>query len=200
MLLIFLFFSIIIHEVSHGFVAHLLGDATAKNSGRLSLNPLVHIDVFGTILLPLLLIISRSPILFGWAKPVPINPYNFKNPRRDMMWVGLSGPSSNLLIAIALSLMLRILPDSGLSIILVYAAIINVALAIINLIPIPPLDGSRILAGLLPRELAYQYMKMEPFGFIIAILFILLFGRTIIFPLIGIIAVDLLKLNPPFFL
>ncbi len=186
-LIVILFFSIIIHEVSHGYVAYILGDPTAKYAGRLTLNPAVHIDVIGTIILPLFLIISNSPILFGWAKPVPINPYNFKNPRKDLMWVGLSGPASNLAIALILSFIIKILPHSNFTLILASGAIINIVLAVINLIPIPPLDGSRIITGLLPRELAYKYMRLEPFGFIIAILFILLFGRSIIQPIIGVI-------------
>ncbi|HEC69378.1 MAG TPA: site-2 protease family protein [Candidatus Omnitrophica bacterium] len=193
-LIIILFFSIIIHEVSHGYIAYRLGDPTAKYSGRLTLNPLVHIDLFGTILIPAFLILSHSPILFGWAKPVPINPYNFRNPRKDLMWVGFSGPASNLTIAFILSLIIKILPSSPITVILNYGAVINIVLAVINLIPIPPLDGSRILTGLLPRELAYKYMRIEPFGFIIAVLFIILFWRSIIQPIIGIIC-SLLGLN-----
>ena len=193
-LIIILFFSIIIHEVSHGYIAYRLGDPTAKYSGRLTLNPLVHIDLFGTILIPAFLILSHSPILFGWAKPVPINPYNFRNPRKDLMWVGFSGPASNLIIAFILSLIIKILPSSLITVILNYGGVINVVLAVINLIPIPPLDGSRILTGLLPRELAYKYMRIEPFGFIIALLFIILFGSSIIQPVIGIIC-SLLGLN-----
>lgn len=194
LLAIFLFLSIMIHEVSHGWVAYKLGDPTAKYSGRLSLNPLVHIDPIGTILLPLLLILSRSPILFGWAKPVPINPYNFKNPRKDMMLIGLSGPASNFVIAILLSLLIKILPNTDFSVVLNYAAIINIVLGVINLIPIPPLDGSRIVTGLLPRELAYKYLKIEPFGFIIVVFFIITFGRSIIWSVVGIIA-SLLNLS-----
>jgi len=193
-LIIILFFSIIIHEVSHGYIAYRLGDPTAKYSGRLTLNPLVHIDLFGTILIPAFLILSHSPILFGWAKPVPINPYNFRNPRKDLMWVGFSGPASNLIIAFILSLIIKILPSSLITVILNYGGVINVVLAVINLIPIPPLDGSRILTGLLPPELAYKYMRIEPFGFIIALLFIILFGSSIIQPVIGIIC-SLLGLN-----
>ena len=193
-LIIILFFSIIIHEVSHGYIAYRLGDPTAKYSGRLTFNPLVHIDLFGTILIPAFLILSHSPILFGWAKPVPINPYNFRNPRKDLMWVGFSGPASNLIIAFILSLIIKILPSSLITVILNYGGVINVVLAVINLIPIPPLDGSRILTGLLPRELAYKYMRIEPFGFIIALLFIILFGSSIIQPVIGIIC-SLLGLN-----
>ncbi|MFC1514350.1 site-2 protease family protein [Candidatus Omnitrophota bacterium] len=193
LLVFFLCLSIITHEVSHGYVAYRLGDPTPKTSGRLSFNPLVHIDMFGTVIVPLFFVFTSYnflgyPLIFGWAKPVPINPYNFKNPRQDMMWVGLSGPSSNLLIAALLGIISNILPFATVSLALKYAAIINIVLAVINLIPIPPLDGSRVLTGLLPRDLAYKYMKIEPFGLVIAIFFILLFGRVILEPIIGIIA------------
>ena len=190
--LIFCLFSLIIHEVAHGYTAYKLGDLTAKNLGRLSLNPIMHIDVFGTILLPLLCIVTSYgflgyPVVFGYAKPVPINPYNFKNPRKDMMWVGLSGPAANLAAAVCLSIIIKVLPEP-LIIYFTIGALINIVFAVINLIPIPPLDGSRILFRMLPRRLAYEYSKMEPFGFMIIVFLVLLVGRFTILPLIGIIA------------
>lgn len=187
------FLSLVIHEVAHGFVAYKLGDTTAKNFGRLSFNPLAHIDVFGTVLLPLLCVLTSYaflgyPMVFGYAKPVPVNPYNFKNPRKDMMWVGLSGPAANLITALIISLLIRIIPYPPVASFLAIGGVINIFFAIINLIPVPPLDGSRIIAGLLPRRLAYRYVKIEPFGFIIIVLFILLAGQWTLLPLIGIVA------------
>ena len=193
-LVILLLYSIIIHEISHGYTAYKLGDPTAKYSGRLTLNPIAHIDPIGTILIPVILIISHSSILFGWAKPVPINPYSFKNPQKDMAWVGLAGPASNLCIAFLLSLIVKILPFSYLSYILTQAAVINIVLSVINLIPIPPLDGSRIVSGMLSREMAYQYSKIEPYGIILAYIFIVVFFRALILPIVGVIA-SLLSLN-----
>ena len=185
--LIILFFSIIVHEVSHGYVALLKGDPTAKYSGRLTLNPLPHIDIFGTIILPILLLVMRAGIIFGWAKPVPINPYNLGNPKKDMMWIGAAGPASNLGIAIVLSIFYRIgLGNTFIGQFLVFAIAINILLALFNLIPIPPLDGSRILEGVLPYEAQMTYRRIEPFGFII-IFFLLFVGlfRWILFPIMG---------------
>ncbi len=186
--IIFLLFSIIIHEVSHGFIAYKLGDPTAKYADRLNLNPIVHIDIVGTIIVPLLLILSQSNILFGWAKPVPINPYNFKNPRKDMMWVGLSGPVSNIIIAMFLSILKIAVPFTGIRTVLNDVAFINIVLAVINLIPIPPLDGSRVLNGVLPRQISYKYMKLEPYGIFLVFIFIFTIGRYIIWPIIAILA------------
>jgi len=179
--LIILFFSIVVHECSHGWVANRLGDPTARLSGRLTLNPLPHIDIMGTILLPLLLIITRSPILFGWAKPVPINPYNFVNPRRDMMKVALGGPGSNFILALVaagLFWLTNALVGYNISTqlwmnTLVFMGFINILLAVFNLVPIPPLDGSRIVSGLLPPRAAMTYERITPMGFFIV--FILLF-------------------------
>lgn len=170
--LILFFFALTIHEFSHGWVAWKLGDPTAKNAGRLTLNPLVHIDPIGTIFLPLMLIMTHSPFIFGWAKPVPVDFHNLRNPKRDMVWVGLAGPMANIILAIILSFFLRILVLTGgnpLSTILSYAIMINLLLAVFNALPIPPLDGSRVLIGLLPRELAMRYARIEPYGFIIII-------------------------------
>ena len=171
-LLPILLFSIIIHECAHGWVAERCGDPTARLSGRLTLNPLPHIDLMGTIVLPLLLVMTRSPIIFGWAKPVPVNFANLRNPKQDMIWVALAGPASNiifaLLCAVALKLGIGTLHPI-VSFLLAYVVFINLLLAIFNLVPIPPLDGSKILMGLLPPQQAYSYSRIEPFGFIIII-------------------------------
>ena len=161
-----------VHEFSHGWVAYQLGDHTAANQGRLTLNPLAHIDPIGTVLLPLLLFITtHGQFVFGAAKPVPINYWALKNPRRDVMLIGLAGPLSNILAAILLSVALSILrPVSVAALLIRDLAFINIILGIFNLIPIPPLDGSRILGGLLPPSLAQSYYKIEPYGFMILIL------------------------------
>lgn len=160
-------FSITVHEYMHGYVAFRLGDLTPVQENRLSLNPLRHIDLFGTILLPLIMITLWGKAL-GYAKPVPINPYNFKNPKKDMMWVAIAGPSSNLALALILGILAKLSsPLPYLSEILLSATIINVILAFFNLLPVPPLDGSKILAGLLPYKLSYKYLRLEPLGIIL---------------------------------
>jgi len=164
------FFAVIIHEYAHGWVAWKLGDSTARVMGRLTLNPIAHIDPIGTIFLPLMLLITHSPVLFGWAKPVPVDFYNLNNPKRDMVWVGLAGPAANILLAIALSLLLKIpaLTGSSLAVSVTRTAVVaNLVLAVFNLLPIPPLDGSRIAMGLLPYNLGAEYSRIEPYGFII---------------------------------
>lgn len=185
-----LLISVSIHEFSHGWMAYKLGDPTAKYSGRLTLNPLAHIDPVGTIILPLMLFFaSQGKFVFGAAKPVPVNFNLLRNPKRDIIWVGASGPAANFIFAFILSLILKIIPLNDFSSILTLKLIlINVILAVFNLIPIPPLDGSRIAAGLMPKNIAYQYNKIEPYGFIIVILLIYLgiFNR-IIFPVVKII-------------
>lgn len=182
------FMAVIIHEYAHGWVAWKLGDSTAKNAGRLTLNPAAHIDLMGTIVLPLVLLISKSPVIFGWAKPVPIDFRSLGNPKKDMIWVGLAGPGANILFAILLALILKFSVITGsvwLIAILNMAIILNLVLAVFNIMPIPPLDGSRILMGLLPREMAMQYAKIERYGFII-IFGLLWFGAigAVIWPIV----------------
>jgi len=171
--------AIILHEVAHGWVADRLGDPTARYSGRLTLNPAAHIDLFGTILLPLVLFISGG-FIFGYAKPVPINPHNLRNPRRDMMWISLAGILTNLALAAVSAMVFRILVSSlgsppspivgPLVMMLGVSVRINCILAVFNAIPIPPLDGSRVLVNLLPPEGAAVFTKLEPYGFIIILL------------------------------
>lgn len=191
LLIVPVLFSISVHEVCHGYVAYYLGDPTAKLAGRLTLNPIKHIDIIGL----LVLFITR---MIGWAKPVPVDPRYFRNPRKDMMWVALAGPVSNMILAIITALILKafggILGGSylyPLVYMLKIMVMINVGLAIFNLIPIPPLDGGRIIVGLLPQDLAYTWSRIEPYGFII--LLVLIFTRVIdvvLFPaIIGIINV-----------
>jgi Zn-dependent protease len=161
-------FAITVHEVAHGFVANLLGDPTAKMLGRLSLNPFKHIDPIGTILVPLLMLYFGG-FLFGWAKPVPINPRHFKRYRRDTALVAAAGPFSNFLMASFWSVLMHWGPHSNLPLMLMcgIGVTINVILAVLNLIPIPPLDGSRVVSSLLPGRLSYYYSYIEPYGFFI---------------------------------
>jgi Zn-dependent protease len=186
-------FSITVHEVCHGYAAYLFGDPTAKRMGRLTLNPIKHIDPIGM----LVLFITR---MVGWAKPVPVDPRYFKNPRRDMVWVSLAGPASNIVLAVITALVYRVtggfLEGTFFSPLIPMAQImvmINVGLAIFNLIPIHPLDGSHIMEGLLPLNLAYRYSLLQPYGFII--LLVLIFTRVVdvvIGPIINVVVSALL--------
>lgn len=173
-----LFFAVVIHEVAHGYAALLLGDPTAKRAHRLTLNPLAHIDPFGSIVLPLILVFTGSPLL-GWAKPVPFNPAYFRNPRQGIMIVGAAGPLINFLAALASAALFHLIgPFAQLLALFLFAfCATNLILGIFNLIPIPPLDGSRIALGLLPDELVPGYLRMEPFGFIL--IFILLWAGVL---------------------
>lgn len=177
-----------VHEFAHGWVAYKLGDSTAKFSGRLTLNPLAHIDLFWTVLMPLVLFLSTSGhFVFGAAKPVPVNYWALKNPKRDMIWIGLAGPLANLILAFIISGILRLTPPQGTVAYLLFNLLtINVVLAVFNLIPIPPLDGSRVLMGLLPESLARAYAEIERYGLIILFLFIW-FGilDLLLWPLVG---------------
>ena len=177
---VILIFSIIIHEVSHGFVADKLGDPTARLQGRLTLNPKPHIDLFGSIILPLILMISHSPILFGWAKPVPFDPFNLKNPRKDSALISLAGPSANFIIAILFSIIARILVlinFSGFEFfysLAVSTVLLNVVLGVFNLIPIHPLDGFKVVGGLLSEKQASEWYQLERFGIIFLLSFLFL--------------------------
>ncbi len=173
--LIIFFFALTIHEYAHGWVAYKKGDNTALYSGRLTLNPLAHIDPIGTVLFPIfLLIMSGGRFTFGWAKPVPINYNALRDPKKDIIWVGLAGPLANIIFAFILSIIVKIFPlNSFFYQILINGIFINLLFAVFNLIPIPPLDGSRVVMGLLPPDLAYEYSKIERFGFIILIVLLM---------------------------
>ena len=186
-----LIFAIVLHEVAHGWVADKLGDHTARSMGRLTLNPISHIDLFGTIILPILCIMMKGPI-FGYAKPVPINPYNFKNPRKGMALSSLAGPGINVAMALAFSFLLRVIMPAiegfapkqawewfavPVSLMFGYGVLINVVLAVLNMIPIPPLDGSRVVYWLLPDKQAAAYYRLERYGLLIILA---LFGLGIL--------------------
>ncbi len=168
-------FAITLHEAAHGFVAYRLGDDTAWRAGRVTANPLRHIDPVGTILLPALLILMRSPFLFGYAKPVPVNFWRLNNPKRDMIWVAIAGPATNIGLAVISGLLGHVLPflpggvDSWVAGNLENSIAINVVLALFNMIPLPPLDGGRVAVGLLPRPLAAPLARSERYGMLILI-------------------------------
>ncbi len=193
-------FAITLHEAAHGFVAKRFGDLTAYAQGRVSLNPIRHIDPFGTVILPLILLavskLSGGPgIIFGWAKPVPVNFSNLRHPKRDMLWVAAAGPLSNFAMALFWALMVKVgIATAGgyfsLPLAMMGAAgvLINAIVMVLNLLPLPPLDGGRILVSLLPHRLAYGVARLEPYGFLILILLLFtgLLGY-ILWPLIGLV-------------
>jgi Zn-dependent protease len=172
-----LLFSVILHEIAHGLMADKLGDPTARYEGRLTLNPIPHIDLFGSILLPAFLLLVNSPILFGAAKPVPVDYRNLRNLRWGVLLVSIAGPITNLLIAVVAALVYRLIP--GISefaqTILIQTVLLNLTLFLFNLIPIPPLDGSKVLAslfGFLNKQWMYTLLSLERYGFILIILFL----------------------------
>ncbi len=180
-----LIIAITFHEAAHAFVAHRLGDNTAWQLGRVSFNPFKHIDPFGTVLLPGILLLSHAPFLFGYAKPVPVNFRNLHNPRIGMVWVALAGPAVNIALALLAALAFHALPLAPADYAkwvadnLKNALIVNVLLAVFNMLPIPPLDGGRVAVGLLPNVLAYPLSRLEPWGMLILI------GILIVLPLAG---------------
>lgn len=188
-ILLILFSAIVLHEYAHGWVANRLGDPTARIAGRLTLNPLKHIDPIGTLLLPGILIALRlmghDTFVFGWAKPVPVNFLRLRNPKRDMIWVGLAGPAINVVLAVGFAQLLRLEMSLENFQLVVLAIFINLLLAVFNMIPIPPLDGSRLVMGLLPDRLSVHYMRLERYGILLVIL-LLYFGifESVIIPVV----------------
>jgi Zn-dependent protease len=185
-----LLLGVMAHEVAHGWVAEKLGDPTARLMGRITFNPLVHIDLFGTVLLPLTLLLVKSPFLFGWAKPVPVQFGNLRGGRKSMAWVAVAGPLTNFLMAVASAVIYHLIvlgldrgfiQEQGMSFRIAepiflmarVSVVFNLVLMVINLIPIPPLDGGRILVGLLPERAAFQVARLERYGMLIVLLLIM---------------------------
>ena len=183
--------AIVLHELAHGWTALALGDPTARDRGRLTLNPVKHMDLWGSIIIPgglflmYLLGATKSLMLFGWAKPVPVDWRRLRHPRRDMMLVAAAGPLTNIVLAWLLVRLYVWPPLSHYSYVIGWAILLNLTLAVFNMVPIPPLDGSRVVSGLLPRQLAYQYNRLEPFGLLIVIVLLQLGMLKFIYPAIS---------------
>lgn len=177
--------AVTLHEAAHGYAAYRFGDDTAYRQGRMTLNPLNHVDPFGTVLLPALLLLMKAPFLFGWAKPVPVAFHRLRNPRRDMIFVAAAGPGTNLLLAAISALLFHILPifpgavQLWLARMLYNSILLNLVLAVFNMVPLPPLDGGRVAVGLLPDSLARPLAQLEPYGLPILI------GVIFILPMLG---------------
>ncbi len=188
--IIALIFSAVIHEYMHGWMADRLGDPTAKNAGRLTLNPLPHIDPLGSILIPLLLVLSNTGFIIGWAKPVPYNPYNLRDPKYGGAKVAIAGPLGNLITALFFGLILRFFGPELSAInpsfddFLVIIVYINILLMIFNLVPIPPMDGSKVLMPFLPRNWQHGYASLERYGMFLVLLFVMV-GFSLIIPIIN---------------
>lgn len=183
-----LIMSVIIHEVSHGATALAFGDRTAEYEGRLTLNPIKHIDIIGSILLPLFLFLTKAGFMIGWAKPVPYNPYNLKKPRITEPLVAFAGPLSNIFIACVFGIIIRVMVSASISspliVIFGYIVLVNISLAIFNLLPIPPLDGSKIISILLPEKIRYRFLNISGrYGFFI-IVAVIIFLPDFISPII----------------
>ena len=199
--IIVLVFSAVAHEYMHGYAAFQLGDSTAKDAGRLTLNPLAHLEWFGSFLLPLIMIITNIGFVFGWAKPVPYNPYNLRDQKYGDAKVAAAGPLTNFVIALFFGLFLRLFPISnptfaGLISIIV---LINLVLMIFNLVPIPPLDGSKILASFLPPSVRQRYLSLDKMGFALVILVVFFFG-SLIMPLVSFLFQTIVGQSLTFFL
>ena len=188
---VILIFSVVIHEVAHGYAALFLGDVTAKYAGRLTMNPIKHIDPFGSVIFPLLLAWINPNFVFGWAKPVPYNPYNLRNKRWGELFVAIAGPLSNILLAVLMGVVVRLGPTIGLPTAFYELAsltvIINIYLAVFNMMPIPPLDGSKVLFALFPASAEALRRSLERYGIILLLIFIF-FLSSIISPIVEILA------------